>query len=128
MLGAPDFFLLDQACVYVRYAFESVPYLVGSSILRRDYRDVDVRVMLDDERYGRLFPGIIRPARTHALWSLLCSSISLQLQRASGLPVDFQVQRADEANEMYQGQRIALGVFPTAFAEPADGQHAAPPA
>jgi hypothetical protein len=32
-------------------------FLVGSCLVRPDYRDVDVRAMLADEQYDRLFPA-----------------------------------------------------------------------
>ena len=45
------------------------------------------------------------------LWSLLCASVSLWLSQQSGLPVDFQIQRAAEANERYGNKpRNPLGM------------------
>jgi hypothetical protein len=116
MVGSPGFFLLNQACLVIRRAFGEGPYLVGSSIDSKDYRDVDVRLMLDDDRYEAMFPGITKAGnpRCHALWSLTCSSISLWLRQASGLPVDFQIQARSVANEKYPGavKRIPLGLYP----------------
>jgi hypothetical protein len=111
MVGSPGFFLLNQACLVVRHAFGSV-FLVGSAIASKDHRDVDVRVIVDDDQYGRLFPGLTGNPRLHPLWSLLCSSISVHLSQASGLPVDFQIQAQTVANEKHPGQRIPLGLFP----------------
>jgi hypothetical protein len=116
-IGAPEFFLLNQACRLVEeaFAFGVGVYLVGSSLVRRDYRDVDVRCILPDEEFRRLFPGEngSSPWR-HPLWSLVCSSISLHLSRASGLPVDFQFQSMTEANTQYpkpEHARCAIGLF-----------------
>lgn len=105
-IGAPKFFLLNQACLVLEHAFPNSlgAFLVGSSLERRDYRDVDVRVILRDDDFERMFPGLKanEGARwRHAFWSLLCSSVSLHLSRASGLPVDFQVQSQTEANTEY---------------------------
>jgi hypothetical protein len=104
--------LLDQACVPIGWAFGSTPYLVGSCLERGDYRDVDVRIVLDDDVYDRWFPG---PGvqRTQPLWSLLASSISLQLQQMTGLPIDFQIQ-SRSTSAKYAGRCEPLGIFPTA--------------
>jgi len=40
---------------------------------------------------------------------VMCSSISLYLSQHSGLPVDFQIQQASNANAQYAGPRHALG-------------------
>jgi hypothetical protein len=103
---------LDQACVVVGWAFGSTPYLVGSSLHTRDFRDVDVRVMVDDATFERLFPGIGQRGTMHPMWSLLCSAISTHLSAVTGLPIDFQVQRQRDANDRYNGPRVPLGLFP----------------
>jgi hypothetical protein len=111
---APSLFLLSQACIPLVQAF-GVPYLVGSSLQRPDFRDVDVRLILPDEEYDALFPGFERGIRglLHARWSVMCSSISLYLNQASRLPVDFQFQRMTDANKRYSGPRDPLGIFPS---------------
>jgi hypothetical protein len=114
-VGAPGFFLLNQAIMPVNAAFDTICWLVGTAIEYRNWRDIDVRAVLPDEQYQRLFLGIGTAARVHPLWSLLCSSTSLWLAQATGLPVDFQVQTESRADERYAGRpRIALGVFPRA--------------
>lgn len=115
-LPAPHFFLLNHACCIVNDAFDGLCcYLVGSCLLRRDYRDVDVRVILDDEHFDRLFPGATCGAshapQRHPLWSLMCTSIALMLKDQTGLPIDFQIQRQTQANEQFNGHRDALGIF-----------------
>lgn len=107
-VGAPALFRLNQACRIVADAFGTAPYLVGSSLMRRDFRDVDVRLMLEDAEYDRLFRG---GTMYNALWSLLCVSIAMYLTEASGLPIDFQIQRQTQANEHHKGPRNALGIF-----------------
>src|SRR5688500_2358188 len=85
-------FRLNQACYWVWQAFGHVPDLVGSAMERQDYRDVDVRLILPDDEYARLFPDDPATWGRMSLWSYLCAAISDQLARASGLPVDFQIQ------------------------------------
>jgi hypothetical protein len=111
-IGAPEFFNLNQLCVILNYAFDSTSYLVGSSLHKRDYRDVDIRCMMDDEKFDKMFPGMGGNPQHHALWSLMCSSISEWLSKRSGLPVDFQLQRTTDANKEYGGKmRNAIGLF-----------------
>lgn len=109
---------LDLACKPIRKALpDHGPYLVGSVLERADYRDVDVRVILADKLYDRLFHKVRvhadGGAHDDAWWTFLCSSISHWLTEVSGLPVDFQIQRMTEANayEAYKGKfRNPLGV------------------
>jgi hypothetical protein len=110
-VAAPHYFLLDQACRIVNDAFGSCCYLVGSALKRRDYRDVDVRLILPDEEFAGTFPGIGSSYPANARWSLLCCSISRFLSEASGLPVDFQFQQRTLANAQHDGERHPLGMF-----------------
>jgi hypothetical protein len=111
-LPAPEYFLLNQACLAVHSGLGGFGcYLVGSSLVRRDYRDVDVRYILDDERFDALFPGAAGQPQLNALWSLMCSSIALLLKQQTGLPIDFQIQRQTDANAKFSGPRSALGIF-----------------
>lgn len=108
-LTTAEFSRLNHACLPVAEAFGGHCYLVGSSLERDDYRDLDVRVILADEEFDRTFPNV-------RVWSLLCLSVTEYLQRVSGLPVDFQVQRMTEANERHQGSRNPIGTRARWFA------------
>lgn len=94
---------LDQACFPVRQAL-GTPYLVGTVLTGQDWRDVDVRVLMKDEDFDAVFGG------REALWAWVCQSTTAYLADATGLPIDFQVQRRSEANEKYPGPRSALGI------------------
>lgn len=112
-IPAPHYFNLNMACRSLAEAFGNCIYLVGSSLEKRDYRDVDVRCILSDEEFERLFPGLGAygtPIR-HPLWSIMCASISLYLSQHADLPVDFQMQQRSEANREFEGPRHALGIF-----------------
>lgn len=104
-LPAYQLTLLNNACIPIVEAFGHHPYLVGSVRERPDWRDVDVRSILPDDEFDALF------TEREFFWSLVCLAISVYLSRASGLPVDFQIQRQTEANEKHPGagQRSALG-------------------
>lgn len=107
---------LDLACAPVRNAFPNHgPYLVGSVNERADFRDVDVRVVLVDKQWDRMFGKGTADDRGEAhgdpRWQLLCAALSEWISAVSGLPVDFQIQRMTEANTSYAGiRRNPLGV------------------
>lgn len=79
---------------------------VGSSLEKPDYRDVDLRCMLPDEEYDRVFVG--EPGKL--LLPLLNVAISEWLQARCGLPIDFQFQRASDANKEFSGRRNSVGI------------------
>jgi len=115
-LPAPAFFNLNMACLIVEKAFGEHygNYLVGSCLTKRDFRDVDVRLIMTDAEFERMFPGAASRPDLNAFWALLCSSISLFLQQHSGLPVDFQIQQQTLANAEFGGEehgRQPLGIF-----------------
>jgi hypothetical protein len=113
-IGAPEFFELNHACRAINEAYGSFGiYLVGSSLKRRDFRDVDLRCILADAEFDALFPGE-RGVWTDARWSLLCCSISCWLKERTGLKIDFQFQRQTQANAEFrppEHPRNALGIF-----------------
>lgn len=95
---------LNDACIRIREAFGDDPWLVGSATYNDNWRDVDVRYVMDDVEFDALFKG------REFFWSLFCLSVSEYLRAASGLPIDFQVQRASVALEKFKThRRVALG-------------------
>lgn len=112
-VGAPACFALEMACQHLSEAFGECCYLVGSALERADWRDIDVRMILDDEAFAELFPA----AHVHtgswefdARWLVMTVSISAWLSKESGLPVDFQFQPRAHANERHKKPRNALGM------------------
>lgn len=98
-LQLPDFERLEEWCRLVRELFDGEPpYLVGSAGTRPDFRDVDLRLILDDETFDAQFGD--RPVKVR----MLNRAISTWGQRETGLPIDFQVQRQTEANASYPGE------------------------
>lgn len=106
-LSPRQMFLLDQACQPLRDAFPSYgPYLVGTAVERSSYRDVDVRLILEDEAFDKLAEATGMPA----IW-FLGLAIGQYLASLTGLPIDFQFQRATEANAIHaEKMRNPLGV------------------
>lgn len=103
-LTTKEFARLNHACLLISEAFGTMTtYLVGSSLEKDDYRDIDVRTILPDEEFDALFSG------REFFWSLTCLGITTYLSGVSGLPVDYQIQRRTEANERFDGIRHPIG-------------------
>jgi hypothetical protein len=123
LLTTAQLYNLDLACRVIHRAFGQPPYLVGSAQMPppseqaaapSSFRDVDVRLMLDDDEFAAVCP-------TRARWEFLCLAITAYLAERTGLPIDFQIQRTREANERYGGKtRNPLGMGRT-FAGGGDG-------
>lgn len=111
-LGPPQCFLLDHACSFVARALGDTCYLVGSATRGREFRDVDVRMIMSVKKWEALF-GRHSNGEVKPFWSLLCTSISLYLSQQTGLKVDFQIQRRDTVSEKdWKMARIPLGIYP----------------
>lgn len=102
-----DLYRLDLACQPLAAMCErpGAVYLVGS-VERGEggWRDVDVRMMLNDDEFDRLF------GHSSTLWQAFCLAWTGYLRADTGLPIDFQVQRTTEANEKHNGPRNPLGM------------------
>lgn len=101
--GMPAGIWLNKFGVIVRDYFGHVPYQVGSSLTTKDWRDVDVRLILPDEefitRFGSIHTSYVDP-RLAAI-TLAFSALGKQM---TGLPVDFQIQSQSHANTRYGDQ------------------------
>lgn len=104
-LSPRQMFLLDEACKPLAEAFDATPYLVGTALARDGYRDVDVRLILDDDAYAQL--GEVGGGHTVAFLGL---AIGEYLAARTGLPVDFQIQERSAANATHAGPRNPLGL------------------
>lgn len=117
-IGAPACFALELACKHLRDAFYSDKYhigiyVVGSCLHKPDWRDVDVRMIMEDEAFANLFPK----ATLHSgawefdpLWCIMTVAISKWLKDQTGLPIDFQFQPMTRANQKYNGPRHPVGI------------------
>ena len=103
-LSPPHMHRLDWACRPVYRAFGHAPYLVGSVLSRPDFRDIDLRLILDDEEFERMVPS-------EEINLLLNIAISGLIEHAAGLPyqIDFQIQQQTAANAEFSGVRNPMG-------------------
>jgi hypothetical protein len=110
-IGMPQSLLLDEFGSQLWSAFGTPPYLVGSALFSKTWRDVDVRIILDDDEYEAM--GLGKPNLTHhnGKWVALCLAFSALGKQMTGLPIDFQIQQRTRANEEFQQSRSALGVI-----------------
>ena len=107
-VGMPAAILLDAFGEWLHQAFGATAYLVGSAFHGKSWRDVDVRLLMADDAFHALFPGYRTANQGDSKWSLMCAAISVLAKQQTGLPIDFQIQSASEANERYPGPRNPL--------------------
>ena len=105
-LSPPDFHRLDWACRPIYVAFQTPPYLVGSVLHRPDFRDIDLRLILDDEIFKAMIPN-------DEIGLLLNIALSGLIAHTANQPasIDFQIQQMTAANNEFGGQlRNPMGV------------------
>lgn len=115
-VGMPADLLLHEFGSQVWAAFGDCPYHVGSSLLNKQWRDVDVRLILSDEEYERLGLGDPKYPHSNGKWVSLVLAYSALGKAMTGLPIDFQIQQQTDANEHFSQRdghtRSALGMPP----------------
>lgn len=109
-VGMPASLMLHEFGSQVWNAFGSPPYLVGSALFSKTWRDVDVRLILGDEEYKNLGLGDPRDPHRNGKWVSLVMAYSALGKAMTGLPIDFQIQQQTQANKAYPESRSALGV------------------
>jgi hypothetical protein len=102
-LGVSELYRLDSACARLQALYPFQVYLVGSVLERRNYRDVDIRLLITDKKWSR---------HLSREWLFFNAAISDQLAAATGLPIDFQFQSRTEW-DMYKDRPVRpLGHLP----------------
>jgi hypothetical protein len=113
--GMPAALILDVWAGLFRDVYGVVPYQVGSSVHGKQWRDIDIRGMLWPTDWARILCDVDpdRPAvwSHHPQWVASCLQVATWASTFTGLPVDFQWQTADYANEKYPGYRVPLGIL-----------------
>lgn len=68
-VGGPGLIHLNHFGALIRDAYNEVPYLVGSAARGKQWRDVDVRLMLDEPRQRAIRrPGPCAPRAVGSNW------------------------------------------------------------
>jgi hypothetical protein len=105
-VGKPAYEYLQLFGDIVWDAFGSPSYLVGSALYGKKWRDVDMRVILEDKEWELWGLGDpVRPNNKCRAFTLAFSELG---RKMTGLPVDFQIQQQTMANEKFKGGRSAL--------------------
>jgi hypothetical protein len=112
-IGMPAAIHLDEFGSHIDAAFHPAGfgvYHVGSSLMGKKWRDVDVRLILSDEEYEQM--GFGDPKHTHdnPKWVALVLAFSALGRQMTGLPIDFQIQQQTLCNQQFRGGRSALGM------------------
>lgn len=119
-IGAPACYMLEVECRLLWEAFCSDDedserwsggvYVVGSALQRADWRDIDVRLIMNDSAFAKLFPEAGQSWEHDARWLVMTIAISERLSKITGLPIDFQFQPQSHANERHHGPRNPTGL------------------
>jgi hypothetical protein len=112
-LGPPISHYLHLYGKLLSEAFDGeTAYHVGSSLYGRTWRDVDVRIILQDDKYAEMGFGDPENPTANSKWVAYCMAFSELGKRITGLPIDFQVQQATVANRDFdtgpKNERSAL--------------------
>lgn len=111
-VGHPAYLWLNEFGAVLQSAFGCTAYQVGSSVDSKQWRDVDVVLIMDDDLYVEWFGADTH----HAQLSPLCHALTLAFcelgKRMTGLPIDFKFQQQSQANERFKGVRNALILQP----------------
>lgn len=103
-LSTVQWFNLNTCVQPICKMFGYQVFLVGSALQRKDWRDVDIRIIVNLDSYGEWF-------KTEHHRKCMGMMMSEWLSARTGLPIDLQIQGMDEANKEYGDQpRNALGI------------------
>ncbi|MFA5355293.1 MAG: hypothetical protein WC302_00945 [Candidatus Paceibacterota bacterium] len=105
-VGMPAALWLDEFGSQVWNAFGQPCYLVGSALTHKTYRDVDVRLLLDDGEWEKQGFGDPRRIHSNGKWVSLCLAYSALGKQMTGLNIDFQIQKASDANKVYADTKL----------------------
>ena len=122
-VGMPAALMLDEFGSQVYSAFGSPPYLVGSALDGKQWRDVDVRLILSDEDWDAMGLGDPRDTHRNGKWVALCLAFAALGKQMTGLPIDFQIQRQTEANAEFNKPRSALGIVSLRIRDTGERHH-----
>lgn len=119
-LSPPDFQRLNWSCRPIADAFGEPVYLVGSVLTKPNFRDIDLRLILDDQTFNHMFRHEVRleydgQLAVGPVRFLLNIAISDLIAKTAGLswPIDFQIQSIGEANAPENLLRNPLGIHLT---------------
>lgn len=96
-LTVPEVRRLDHWCELLRNAFQRTPYLVGSVLTRADHRDVDVRIILEDDVHAALPIHVLDLNMLLSNWGQLLTALPIDCQVQSQSEWDAETEKRDPA-------------------------------
>jgi hypothetical protein len=108
-VGQPHNLLLFAWAQQIDWAFGVSPLLVGSATQRKDWRDVDIRLVLPREQFLQWVgdPDYYLDGRRQSM----CIAFSTWGRQQTGLPIDFQFQSDTEVVSYAGSPAIPLRPF-----------------
>jgi hypothetical protein len=113
-VGMPQAMLLEEFGSQIWSAFGQPAYLVGSATRSKNWRDVDIRLIMDDKEYEAMGFGKPEEMSRNGKWVAYCLAFSVLGKQMTGLPIDFQIQQRSYANKHFnlsKHPRHALGLI-----------------
>src|ERR1700709_2237450 len=95
----------------VEAAFGGDAYQVGSSLNSKQWRDVDIVLIMDDELHEKWF-GPYEKVSQNAFYYVQTLAMCELGKRVTGLDIDFKFQQQTACNEQHKGPRNALMLTP----------------
>lgn len=86
-------------------------YHVGSSLKGKKWRDVDVRIILEDDIYADMGFGDPKHPWENAKWVAWAKALSALGRQMTGLPIDFQIQQMTLCNQQFPTKKGHLRSF-----------------
>lgn len=121
-VGMPAYLYLQEFGSQVWSAFGSCPYIVGSCLYKKVWRDVDVRMILDDEDFEKW--GFGQPDQENGKRTAFEMAFAELGRRMTWLPIDFQIQQQTACNKKFNGPRSAIGIIALRMKPSEPEQHA----
>ena len=109
-VGMPAALHLDEYARYLRHAFDSEVYLVGSSLYTKEWNDLDVRVILSDDRFKAMGFGDPETRFRNKKWISLCLAYSCLGEKMIGHTIDFQITQQSYDDIHCKGRREPIGL------------------
>jgi hypothetical protein len=105
-VGMPAALYLDEFARLLRDYFKAPVYLVGSALERKDWHDLDIRVILPDERFE-----FGDPAKRfwNAKWISACLAFTALGEKMIGCKIDFQIEQESYVQANCTGKRLEIG-------------------
>ena len=106
-VGMPTALYLDDFARLLKGFFNTEIYLVGSALECKDWHDLDVCVILPDDKFKEF--GKPEDRFLNEKWISLCLAFSALGEKMIGSKVDFQIQQKSYADTHCKGSRLVIG-------------------